>query len=263
MIPFVKYQGTGNDFILIDNRSAGLRPSKEAIARICDRHFGVGADGLMLLEHSTEADFRMVYFNSDGGESTMCGNGGRCITAFAAKLGLAKDGIVTFVAVDGIHRAQHLEDGRVSLQMGSVKGIERGDGYSVLDTGSPHFVQWVEDVMQRDVHREGRAIRHWEEFEPKGINVNFAQLIGDRGLSVRTYERGVEGETLSCGTGVTAAAIAATAESVGSFSVPVDTPGGRLVVSFTKTGPDEAENVMLTGPAAFVFEGMYSTGKFQ
>ena len=263
MIPFVKYQGTGNDFILIDNRIAGLRPSREAVARICDRHFGIGADGLMLLEHSAEGDFRMVYFNSDGGESTMCGNGGRCIAAFAASLGLAKEDSVRFAAADGIHRAQLLKDGRVALEMTPVKGIERGDGFCVLDTGSPHFVQWVEDVMQRDVHREGRAIRHWEEFEPKGINVNFAQLIGDKGLSVRTYERGVEGETLSCGTGVAAAAIAATAESTGSFTVPVETPGGRLVVSFTKTGPDEAVDVVLTGPAVFVFEGMYSTGKLQ
>ncbi len=262
MIPFAKYHGTGNDFILIDNRVLGLHPDRETVARLCDRHFGVGADGLMLLEPAVNTAFRMVYFNSDGGESTMCGNGGRCMAAFAKRLGLASGASVRFAAIDGTHQAEFLEDGRIALHMAPVSGVEHRDGYSLLNTGSPHLVQWVERVKHRDVCREGRAIRHWEEFEPDGINVNFAEVLGDESLWVRTYERGVEDETLSCGTGVTAAAIAATGEALGSFSVTVETRGGRLTVDFEKTAAGVAEDVVLTGPALAVFEGTLSAATF-
>lgn len=262
MIPFAKYHGTGNDFILIDNRVLGLRPDRETVARLCHRHYGIGADGLMLLEPAADAAFRMVYYNSDGGESTMCGNGGRCMAAFAKKLGLAPGAMVRFKAADGLHEAQYLTDGRIALQMAPVRGIEHRDGYSILNTGSPHLVQWVEKVKHRDVSREGRAIRHWEEFEPAGINVNFAEIFDDESLRVRTYERGVEGETLSCGTGVAAAAIAATGEALGSFSVIVETRGGRLTVDFEKTGAAVAEAVVLTGPALAVFEGALPVSMF-
>lgn len=256
MISFAKYHGTGNDFILIDNRDGRVQLSEATVARLCNRHLGIGADGLILLEAPTaaEAAFSMAYYNSDGRVSSMCGNGGRCLVAFAKRLGVVTAETVSFTAVDGLHTASILADGRVSLGMKNVEKVEHLDGYSLLDTGSPHFVQWVEDVADRAVKAEGRSIRHWEEFEPGGVNVNFVEAT-EEGLIVRTYERGVEDETLSCGTGVTAAAIASTGEEEGVFAVPVSTPGGALEVSFVKDGPTSAREVVLTGPAVFVFEG--------
>lgn len=252
-IQFYKYQGTGNDFILIDNRAKGISLTKDQVAFLCHRRFGVGADGLMLLEHAEGYDFRMVYYNSDGGESTMCGNGGRCITAFAKKLGLI-DKVASFIAIDGPHFATINEDDTVSLHMQDVQEINIADGHTTLNTGSPHYVQWVNDVQNTDVFTEGRRIRNQDEFQPKGINVNFVQLQNGK-LWVRTYERGVEDETLSCGTGVTASAIAATAKATGEFNTTLHTPGGTLNVSFTKDSADTAKNVVLSGPATFVFEG--------
>lgn len=253
-IPFSKYQGTGNDFILIDNRDKRYVLSTEQIAFLCDRHRGIGADGLMLLENNPGNDFHMVYYNSDGQESTMCGNGGRCITAFAARLGLiGKDAV--FTAIDGRHEAHIRPDGQISLHMKDVDNVEAWDGYYILDTGSPHFVQEVEDLRRRDVFTEGRTIRNWEDFQPKGINVNFVQVLEDNHLFVRTYERGVEDETLSCGTGVTASAIALTGVNTGIFLVHIQTPGGQLEVSFTKEAPRTATGVVLTGPATWVFDG--------
>ena len=266
MLRFSKYHGTGNDFILIDNRDSRAQLSQEQVAGLCHRHFGIGADGLILLEAAAGggtdagARFRMVYYNSDGRLSTMCGNGGRCFTAFAKRLGLMDGDAFSFVAVDGPHTATIDEEGRVSLGMSDVDTIDFLDGYSVLDTGSPHFVQWVEDVAERDVPNEGRSIRHWQEFEPGGINANFVE-VGEDGLTVRTYERGVEDETLSCGTGVTAAAIASTGEEIGVFAVPVSTPGGALEVTFVKDTPTSAREVVLTGPATFVFEGSLDVGE--
>jgi len=250
---FNKYQGTGNDFIIIDNRQQKIQLTKAQIARMCHRRFGIGADGLMLLESAMEYDFRMVYYNSDGGESTMCGNGGRCMVAFAKKLGIISDK-ANFIAIDGGHSATILDNGHVFLQMNDVPWVTINEGFTLLNTGSPHFVKWVNDVNETDVFREGREIRNLPEFQPDGINVNFVE-VNENLLKVRTYERGVEDETLSCGTGVTASAIAATCSSTGLFQTDIETPGGYLKVSFTKNTPSSAINVALSGPAEFVFSG--------
>jgi len=250
---FHKYHGTGNDFILIDNRDGAIKLSGEQVAHLCNRRFGIGADGLMLLEREAGYDFRMVYYNSDGGESSMCGNGGRCITAFAKHLGIIAS-IADFVAIDGPHTAHIDDDGLISLHMKDVDEMTAYDGYIILNTGSPHYVKWVKDVKATEVYKDGNMIRNQQEFQPKGINVNFVQVQGDS-LSVRTYERGVEDETLSCGTGVTAAAIAATCSETGTFKTAIETPGGHLEVSFIKDGPYSAKNVILKGPAVFVFKG--------
>ena len=251
---FYKYHGTGNDFILFDNREGHIALSKEQIAHLCHRRFGIGADGLMLLQQAEGYDFRMVYYNSDGSESTMCGNGGRCITAFARFLGII-DAKADFIAIDGPHTAEILPGGLISLHMKDVAGMAIHDGYTILNTGSPHYVLWVKSELSAiDVFREGRSIRNQSHFQPHGINVNFVQPMGDT-LHVRTYERGVEDETLSCGTGVTAAAIAATCSLTGNFHTHIDTPGGKLEVTFTKPTELSATNVILTGPAVFVFRG--------
>ena len=251
---FYKYHGTGNDFILIDNRNGQVLLTNQQVADLCHRRFGIGADGLMLLEHADGYDFRMVYYNSDGGESTMCGNGGRCITAFAKELGIIKDK-ASFLAIDGPHTAIIHEDSTISLQMQDVKEIQLNEGHAILNTGSPHYVQWVSDVVHTDVYTEGYTIRNRDEYQPNGINVNFVQIAGENQLLVRTYERGVEEETLSCGTGVTAAAIASTALTTGIFLTKIETPGGNLQVSFTKHDPHSAVNVVLIGPAVLVFSG--------
>jgi diaminopimelate epimerase len=250
---FYKYQGTGNDFIIIDNRQQAIDLNKEQVAMLCDRHFGIGADGLMLLEEEEGYDFRMVYYNSDGKESTMCGNGGRCMTAFAHKLGIIEDK-ANFIAIDGPHSASILQNGLISLHMKDVDSIGIYDNYSILNTGSPHYVLWVKHVKDMDIYNGGRKIRNQPEFQPDGINVNFVEQT-DIGLWVRTYERGVEDETLSCGTGVTAAAIAATGEQTGEYTTNVFTPGGTLQISFTKDSKLTAKNVTLRGPAEFVFSG--------
>lgn len=252
ILTFYKYHGTGNDFILFDNRDGKISFSKEQVAHLCNRRFGIGADGLMLLEHADGYHFRMVYYNSDGGESTMCGNGGRCMAAFAKSLGIIQDE-ASFVAIDGPHTAA-INNNLISLHMKDVDGMDIQQGYTILNTGSPHYVLWVDDVKNMDVFNRGRAIRNQSEFQPGGINVNFVQR-QNGGLLVRTYERGVEDETLSCGTGVTAAAIAATANETGSFITGIETPGGNLQVSFTKNTPSTAIDVTLTGPAVFVFKG--------
>jgi diaminopimelate epimerase len=250
---FYKYHGTGNDFILFDNRDGHLRFTTAQVAFLCNRRFGIGADGLMLLENVDGFDFKMVYYNSDGNESSMCGNGGRCIVAFAKKLGIVTDKAY-FVAIDGPHHATFNTDGTISLEMKDVAEISKYGGYTILNTGSPHYVLPVADVKHTDVFNEGRGIRNQPEFKAEGINVNFVQQL-DNKISVRTYERGVEDETLSCGTGVTAAAIASTGAATGTFRVPILTPGGDLEVSFTKQTPGSATNVVLTGPAVFVFKG--------
>jgi diaminopimelate epimerase len=250
---FYKYHGTGNDFLLFDNRDGKIKLSAEQIARMCDRHFGIGADGLMLLEHADGYDFRMVYYNADGNESTMCGNGGRCITAFAKSLGMINN-TARFLAIDGEHTATINPDGSISLEMQHVAEINIQDGYTIMNTGSPHYVMMVKDLNAVNVFNEGKKIRNQPEFQPAGINVDFVQL-HDGKLSVRTYERGVENETLSCGTGVIASAIAVTAKFMGEFSTDIETPGGNLDVSFTKDNLTTATDIVLTGPAVFVFKG--------
>jgi diaminopimelate epimerase len=253
-LQFDKYQGTGNDFILIDNRKSSIKLSVAQIAFLCDRRFGIGADGLMLLENADGYDFRMVYYNADGNESTMCGNGGRCIVAFAKKLGVVGNN-ASFIAIDGAHTATVNEDGTVSLQMQDVQEVLYADGYTQLNTGSPHYVVFVDDVTTTDVFNTGRSIRNSERYRPKGINVNFVQRLTDSSIHVRTYERGVEDETYSCGTGVTAAAIAASRNATGHICTDIKTPGGNLLVSFDKKDASHIVNVILHGPATFVYTG--------
>ena len=250
---FFKYHGTGNDFILIDNRSGKFNADSEIIAKLCHRRFGIGADGLMLLENSDNYDFKMRYFNSDGNEGTMCGNGGRCIVAFAKKLGLITEYTV-FEAVDGIHKAR-VNNGLVSLHMSSVDNIDKLSSDYFLDTGSPHFVRFIDDVDEFDVYKEGRNIRYSEKFKKNGTNVNFVQIIDDNTIKVATYERGVEDETLSCGTGVTASAISAYVKNGGrAAKFNIQTKGGDLQVEFVEKN-GKFDNIILSGPASFVFEG--------
>lgn len=252
-IQFYKYQGAGNDFVLIDNRDGQINLSTEQVAFLCDRRFGIGADGLMLLQSKEGVDFEMVYYNADGNESTMCGNGGRCIAAFAYHKGVVGREM-NFEAIDGLHDAVILPNDNVALHMTNVEAIHFENGYTVLNTGSPHYVKEVADTQAVNVFEEGRSIRNQQEYQPKGINVNFVAP-NTVGLNVRTYERGVEDETLACGTGVTAAAIASVKEKTGIFQIAVKAMGGNLSVMFEKRTPDTAENIILTGGAKFVFEG--------
>jgi len=254
-IEFYKYQGTGNDFVMIDNRTNFFpKEDIQLIERLCDRRFGIGADGLILLENDSDTDFRMVYYNSDGNESSMCGNGGRCLVAFANQLGVISNQAI-FMATDGLHHASVGDDAIVSLQMIDVDEIQKKDSYTFLNTGSPHHVQIVEDLKNYNVKDNGASIRYGELYGEKGSNVNFVKKIDDDTFSVRTYERGVEDETLACGTGVTAVAIAmnATGET-DKTSINLNVEGGKLNVSFDKMG-DHFTNVFLTGPAKFVFKG--------
>lgn len=248
-----KYQGTGNDFVLIDNRDNSISLSTEQIKWLCDRRFGIGADGLMLLELSPNVDFKMVYYNSDGNESSMCGNGGRCITAFARHIGVIENK-AKFLAIDGLHDAYINEDW-VSLKMNDVRQIEIGDDYFYLNTGSPHYVKVVSDIENFDVKNEGEAIRYNKRFEEEGTNVNFIEKT-DNELFVRTYERGVENETLSCGTGVTAAALVAAISGVSTTknNCIIKTLGGTLNVKFEKVLENTFYNIWLEGPATFVFK---------
>lgn len=252
---FAKYHGAGNDFILIDNRENGYAFSQAEVAALCHRRFGIGADGLMLLETSAKADFRMVYYNADGGISTLCGNGSRCVVAFAQHLGAVESEKIRFEAADGPHEARILPDGRVALEMQPVEAIFPEKDGVFLDTGSPHWVVWTPNAAAERVDEKGRRIRNHERFLPGGTNVNFVERKGPDALFVRTYERGVEAETLSCGTGVTAAAIAAAGTKTGHFNTRIETPGGTLWVRFRKSGPESAENICLTGPAQLVFKG--------
>ncbi|UMY65802.1 MULTISPECIES: diaminopimelate epimerase [unclassified Flavobacterium] len=255
LIEFHKYQGTGNDFVMIDNRS-GFFPKDDVatVARLCDRRFGIGADGLILLEGMGAADFRMVYYNSDGNESSMCGNGGRCLVAFAAQLGLITD-TAYFIATDGPHHARRSSDGIVSLQMKDVADVSVNKDYVFLDTGSPHHVEMVDDLRHLDVKSKGAAIRYSDLYGAKGSNVNFVAALGDGRFAVRTYERGVEDETLSCGTGATAVALAmyATGQTT-AHRVGLEVEGGQLEVSFRPEGKG-FKDVFLIGPAKFVFSG--------
>jgi diaminopimelate epimerase len=252
-VRFYKYQGTGNDFVILNNMDDHIKSlSQEKVALICHRRFGVGADGLMLLEQAEGYDFKMVYYNSDGNQSTMCGNGGRCLVKFAHDIKVVSSH-TNFLAVDGPHLA-HIKDGIVHLEMKDVREIEQNDTFFYLNTGSPHYVEIKEEVKDLDVFHLGREIRYNERFKKEGTNVNFMQLMPDNKLYVRTYERGVEDETYSCGTGVTAAAITASFHQYES-PVTVDVLGGTLQVSFDKKTDGSFENVFLIGPAERVFEG--------
>ncbi len=253
---FYKYHGTGNDFIFIDNRDQKFyKNDTNLIARLCDRRFGVGADGLILLEDHPELNFKMVYFNADGNESTMCGNGGRCIVHFAHRLGIISSE-AEFEAIDGMHKAR-IEEGEVTLQMGDVDTVEISESFVFLNTGSPHHVTLVDGLEAFDVYSEGKKIRQ-ETYGTEGANVNFVTPISNDTFSVRTYERGVEDETLSCGTGVTAVAIAMHAlGKTSSETVNLKTPGGDLKVSFKPT-EQGYKDVYLIGPATPVYKGIWS-----
>lgn len=253
-IRFSKYEGAGNDFILIDDRTETVQPETELFNRLCNRRFGIGADGIMLVRDHPEYDFEMLYFNADGREGSMCGNGGRCIAKFARDLGII--GTETrFIAVDGPHHAKITPD-QVSLEMTDVDQIELSGSDFILDTGSPHFVRLVSGLQDYSVVSEGRAIRNSDRFREKGINVNFVQPFADR-FSVRTYERGVEDETFACGTGVTAVALAMAVKEqlYGDQEITLQAKGGTLSVRFTRTGESSFSNIYLNGPATFVYQG--------
>ncbi|GAA3517679.1 diaminopimelate epimerase [Aquimarina addita] len=255
-LTFYKYQGTGNDFVIIDNRqSIVTKNDTKLFKRLCDRKFGIGADGLMLLElpENDEDDFTMVYFNADGNESSMCGNGGRCLVAFASFLGVIKDK-ATFTAIDGKHYAV-IKDGLVQLQMQDVSTIEEYDSHLFLDTGSPHHVMVVDDLDNYDVVSVGRSIRNGAPYYEAGSNVNFVEKATVGVFNVRTYERGVEDETLSCGTGVTAVALSLhTSKMTDKKEVRMQTPGGELKVTFQKNELGY-HHIFLIGPAEQVFKG--------
>ena len=268
---FYKYQGAGNDFLIADNRDGSIVLTSEQVSALCDRRYGIGADGLMLLENSERHDFRMTYFNSDGSGGMMCGNGGRCIVAFAADMGMEK---YRFEAADGLHDAEILHsEGTVKtvrLQMKNVGGVDRhqaltgvnvpSDGY-FLDTGTRHFVRFVEGLDDYDVVTEGRDIRfNAEELLPVGANVNFVEQEG-RILKVRTYEKGVEDETFACGTGIVASCVAAYVAGIepsgtesGLVRYDVMARRDRLSVSFIPKGTGQMEDIYLTGPATFIAE---------
>jgi len=254
-LTFYKYEGTGNDFVMIDNREEFFPKENLALIRhLCDRRFGIGADGLILLEYHPETDFRMVYYNSDGNQSSMCGNGGRCIVAFAKSLGMIQTK-ASFMAIDGLHRATIIEDGIVSLEMSNVTAVNIFPEYIFLDTGSPHHVQMANDLSHLDVKTIGSSIRNSELYGIKGSNVNFVTQVSDSAFAIRTYERGVEDETLSCGTGATAVAIAMHATGkTNSNLIAIDVEGGKLEVSFDKK-ETVYTNVILKGPATCVFKG--------
>lgn len=251
---FYKYQGTGNDFVMIDNRQQKFsKNDTKRIKHLCDRRFGIGADGLILLENHADLDFKMVYYNADGNESSMCGNGGRCLVAFAKHLGVINDKAV-FEAIDGLHHAT-IENDIVKLQMLDVDHIEKHGNHTFLNTGSPHHVQFQDSIGDFDIKTKGSKIRYGAPYNDAGSNVNFVKKLSDSSFRVRTYERGVEDETLSCGTGVTAVAIAMNA--IGETNknlIDLEVEGGKLQVCFDFEN-GIYKNVWLIGPAKFVFKG--------
>jgi diaminopimelate epimerase len=261
-LAFSKYHGAGNDFILIDNRQQEYHFTKKEIALLCHRRFGIGADGMMVLENLNGYDFSMKYYNSDGAEGSMCGNGGRCIVAFAHHLGIIQSH-ANFMAVDGVHQAiinSTKEDFMdVSLQMTDVEEVKQNGNIFFLDTGSPHHIDFVENLSAMDIFAEGKKIRHSEMYESiGGTNVNFIEQTAD-GINIRTYERGVEDETLACGTGATAAAIAY-AIHTNSFNkeIKVQALGGLLRLSF-EHHLGKFTKIVLSGPTQRVFSGKWKS----
>ncbi len=255
-IIFSKYQGTGNDFIVVDNRKGAYNGiTIPQVKHLCDRRFGIGADGLMLLQERSGYDFEMKYFNADGKEASMCGNGGRCMVKFVYHLGLHRE-MYKFLAVDGVHEAEIDTDGTVSLRIKDVRTIRKFHNDYIVDTGSPHYIKLVNHVMDMDVYKKGYEIRHSKEFEDEGINVNFVEQTDEPDkIIVRTFERGVEDETLSCGTGVTAAALVCYHNENGFNDVEVKTLGGDLSIEFDRIDDSRFENIWLCGPAEKTFEG--------
>jgi diaminopimelate epimerase len=272
-VHFYKYQATGNDFIMIDNRSGQLSVTVEQVKQLCHRKFGIGADGLMLIEKHPSLDFNLVYYNSDGSQS-LCGNGSRAAVRMASALGMV-NGKARFNAYDGVHEADLLPNEIVRLKMNDVNQVQALKEDFFINTGSPHYIKFISSIEDYPVYQEGREIRYSESYKPGGTNVNFVELLSENAIFVRTYERGVENETLSCGTGVTAAALAAHFKGYSS-PVKIGTIGGELLVEFKpgQTGgandnsvaPDSNtglptghastfKDVFLIGPAKLVFEG--------
>lgn len=252
-IEFYKYQGTGNDFVMIDNRNNVFdKTNLKTVQQLCDRRFGIGADGLILIENLADLDFNMIYFNADGTQS-FCGNGSRCAVAFAKHLGIIEKQAM-FLSTDGEHEAWISDAGEVSLKMHDVEDIEKGEDYFFINTGSPHYIVQVEDVEKTSVKQDGANIRYNERFKAEGTNVNFVKY-GDNELSIRTYERGVEDETLSCGTGVTAAALSlADTNDLREGVISIKAAGGDLKVGFKRNG-NVFSDIWLIGPATFVYNG--------
>lgn len=253
-IRFEKYQGTGNDFVMIDNRSLSFdRNNLEVVRKLCDRKFGIGADGLILIENHADYDFEMVYFNSDGSMS-LCGNGSRCAVNFANSLGIISK-ITRFLAIDGMHDAEIDNNNWVHLKMSDITTWEQAPDHCFINTGSPHYIRKVSDIRNYDVLNEGAKVRYSEKYKEKGTNVNFVENIDADTIFVRTYERGVEGETLSCGTGVTACALN---EGLLGKSSPINiqTLGGNLRISFSHNQVKGFSDIYLIGPAEKVFEGV-------
>ncbi len=252
---FFKFQATGNDFIMLDNLSGQSdNLSISRIRELCDRRFGIGADGLIRLQSSEEYDFDVDYFNADGTKS-FCGNGARSAVMFARELGIMKEAYV-FSAIDGVHHATY-KNGLVSLEMFQYAPVEKLENDLVIQTGSPHYIRFTEHLDGEDIFTFGREIRYSDRFREQGINVNLVEITGEDELRMRTYERGVEAETLSCGTGVTAAAIAYASlkDIIGKSEVTVQTPGGKLSVSLDRLADGMCKNIFLTGPATYVFKG--------
>lgn len=264
-IRFQKWQGAGNDFVIIDNRDDQWQePTAESISRMCNRHFGIGADGLMFIKRSQDYAFTMSYYNSDGKPAEMCGNGGRCIAAMASKSGIFS-GQASFLANDGPHEAIVVTPDWIRLKMMEVttlrkviipagKPFERQEGV-FLNTGVPHLVIFTETFDGIDVNIIGRELRNLEDFAPAGTNVNLVRRIREK-LIVRTYERGVESETLACGTGNVAAAIACEwIFDTGATTFDCSAVGGQLKVNFQRIGHSHFTDIWLEGPAVLVFEG--------
>ena len=254
-LAFYKYQGTGNDFVMIDNRlNVFPKNDTKLVKRLCDRKFGIGADGLILLENHSEQDFTMVYYNADGNPSSICGNGGRCIVAFAKELGVIENKTI-FEAVDGLHEA-FIVKGEVHLKMQDVDVIENHQNHLFMNTGSPHHVQWVSDIQKLDVKGEGAALRYSDLYGKAGSNINFVEQVHN-GFRMRTYERGVEDETLSCGTGATAVALAIHNKGyVAENEVALQVEGGNLKVTF-KPNETGYSDIFLIGPAELVYTGIW------
>ena len=252
---FYKYQGTGNDFVIMDNRSGQITEfTTKQVQHICDRRFGIGADGLMLMNNKEDYDFEMKYYNADGKLGSLCGNGSRCMIRFAYHMGIHKY-TYHFLAADGPHEAEIDNHNLIRVKMNDVTDIKEHSTFTLLNTGSPHLVKFVNDVMNVDVVETGRDIRNSKNYAEEGINVNFVESVDDDTIFVRTYERGVEDETLSCGTGVTAAALMSAHNPRGFNRVEVKSQGGSLSVAFSKTSDNHFENIWLCGPAELVFTG--------
>ena len=255
IVPFYKYHGAGNDFVIIDRSELPFELSATQIKQICERRYGIGADGLMFYDRHNELDFKMTYFNSDGSESSFCGNGARCIVQF----GIDHKGLKETITFDfnGTHLGAKRKDHLIEINMSNVPKVERLDNDNLfLDTGSPHQIVWVSDIDKIEVESEGRALR--SAFSTAGCNVNFVELHGENKLAIRTYERGVEAETHACGTGITAAAIAAYFDKKTSATeIELNAVGGTLWVRFEPLDSGFV-NIYLTGPAIHVFTGIIS-----